>query len=357
MKKLLHVFAMLAITLILLAVIEGFSSFVLSAKNISDTPKIDISVYDQLLGWTGNPGIHVPDEYGEGKYVRINENGFRHSGKIDSEVQDNRIRILCSGDSFTFGQGVSNDSTWCHLLSKSNNKLETVNLAHIGYGVDQMYLRYLQEELSMEHMIHIFAFISGDLDRMLFDAKFGYGKPTLALDKETGELTTENVPVPRFRWNLHRLIQRADLRVVNLFQRVIGRLGSKNLDNSKKIEEVKEIASAVMLDVHQNAIERNVIPIFIYLPVEGDLVKDLPWRLWVIQSMKENSLNFLDLTPSLRELSAGQVSSFFIPDNSIAKDHYTEAGNMWVADTVYKNIRELNDVSALLGIVDKNIKK
>jgi len=354
-SKTLNLIAILAITVLFFAMIEGLSSFLLSANDFSSDQSEErsgITQFDSSLGWVGDPGLFVKDEYGDGKFVQINENGFRDSNNTSKAVSDGQIRAICSGDSFTFGQGVANDSTWCHLLSNFNSALATVNLGQNGYGVDQMYLRYIEDGLKLEHSIHIFAFISSDLDRMSLDSHYGYGKPMLKIDSDTGTLITKNTPVPKMRWDLHRLVRRVNLRSVEFLQRLTSRFSSSEINNSK-LEEVGPVASKVMIEVHRNAVERNIIPIFIYLPTQRDLVKDASWRLWAKKNMQQHNLNFLDLTPILRALPAGEVSTFFIPQNNRARGHYTEAGNKWAAETIFQAIHDFAGIKDLLNRTDK----
>ena len=113
-------------------------------------------------------------------------------------ISHSMARAVCSGDSFTYGYGVGNDQTWCARLAAINLCLDTVNLGQGGYGVDQAYLRYRRDAGTLDHDLHLFAFISSDFTRMRSDSFRGYGKPVLKL--EDGALVVTNVPVPRRPW-------------------------------------------------------------------------------------------------------------------------------------------------------------
>lgn len=73
--------------------------------------------YDELLGWINKPQQDLPDMYGTGIGLRTNRQRFRNEQDVDKSVTGDTRRIICSGDSFTFGYGVSNSQAWCQLLS------------------------------------------------------------------------------------------------------------------------------------------------------------------------------------------------------------------------------------------------
>ena len=301
-----------------------------------------------MLGWAPKPKVFIPDEYGEDEYVKINENGFRDDDDTNKIAEDHKIRIFCSGDSFTFGQGVANNETWCHYLGLLNDNFDSVNLAQNGYGVDQMYLRYKRDAISLEHSIHIFAFISGDLDRMSVDTKYGYGKPIMKVDADSGELITDNIPVPKLRWDLHRLINRLNFRSIDFLQRILSKVFKKSDPLDIDYEKVGLIAEKVMLEIHRNSAANNVIPVFVYLPTKNDLWKDYPWRLWSEKTMEKHGLNFIDITVSMRERSVSEGYRFFIPPHKPGGGHYSESGNAWIAETIYKEIEKMPGIKKLI---------
>ncbi len=89
-------------------------------------------------------------------------------------------RLVCSGDSFTFGYGVGDEATWCALLATIPPGIETVNMGQGGYGLDQAYLWYRRDGLHLGHQVHVMALITRDFERMASDRFVGYGKPLLS---------------------------------------------------------------------------------------------------------------------------------------------------------------------------------
>ena len=191
--------AFVVISGLIFVIVEGLSSTTIAVREVLRKPShFKVNRYDEYLGWVGIPRTYIPDMYGSGKYVRTNARGFRNDDETEVRMPKGKLRIICSGNSFTYGLGVANNRTWCHRISELNNRFETVNMGQPGYGVDQMFLRYVRDGIVLEHSIHIFAFIQHDLDRMAFRSTVGYGKPVLRLDHEV--LVADNVPVPHFRW-------------------------------------------------------------------------------------------------------------------------------------------------------------
>ena len=95
-------------------VIEGSSSLLLFLRDITVLrwEAGPYSEYDQDLGWIGRRNASLPDFWSKGVGVRINGQRFRAAYEIAPVVPAGKIRVICSGDSFTFGDGVRNADTW-----------------------------------------------------------------------------------------------------------------------------------------------------------------------------------------------------------------------------------------------------
>ncbi|MGH2604427.1 MAG: hypothetical protein ACRDJ9_34190, partial [Dehalococcoidia bacterium] len=209
----------------LLIVVEGLSSVLLftwDALHASLNHGLRHSRYDPMLGWAPIPDLDLPDMYGAGVYLRTNSQGFRGGREYPEAVPPGKHRVICSGDSVTFGQGVDDGHSWCRLLESLDQRLETVTMAFPGYGVDQAYLWYKRDAARLQHDVHLFAPVADDFRRMQFKRAYGYGKPFLAT--ESGELTVKNVPVPEGRYRTPWLTQSlqaiASLRVVQAIRRI-----------------------------------------------------------------------------------------------------------------------------------------
>jgi hypothetical protein len=132
--------------------------------------------------------------YGPRAYLRTNAQRFRNNADVARAVPSGRLRIICSGDSFTLGYGVSNDDAWCNRLAVLDHRIDAINMGQGGYGIDQAYLKYTRDASSIDHDVQILAFITEDFGRMRSATFLGYPKPVLVLDH--GALAVRNVPVP-----------------------------------------------------------------------------------------------------------------------------------------------------------------
>lgn len=121
------------------------------------------NVYDALLGWSiGKLGSQPPyysDHHGyrcsKDRYDALIANRVFHH---DTTTWD----IVCLGNSFTHGDEVSFEQTWPYQVEQLTGK-KTLNLGVGGYGIDQAYLRYQQENPKAK--LVILAMVAGDLDR------------------------------------------------------------------------------------------------------------------------------------------------------------------------------------------------
>ena len=59
--------------------------------------------YDAELGWVNKPDAFDADAYGHGVYVRTNAMRARANRDFTASRPSNRVRVVCTGDSFTYG--------------------------------------------------------------------------------------------------------------------------------------------------------------------------------------------------------------------------------------------------------------
>src|SRR5580658_4271220 len=87
-------------------------------------------VHDDLLGYVPRPGYHD-------FRLRIDSNGLRFTGE---EHHTNLPPILAVGDSYTFGEDVSDSETWPAYLQRLTGQ-RVLNGGVSGYGFDQIVMR------------------------------------------------------------------------------------------------------------------------------------------------------------------------------------------------------------------------
>lgn len=335
--------AVMLVTVLLFALIEGLSSMVLfvrEARQVTDLPSRVHAQHDTLVGWINQPNVRLTDLYGAGRSLTTNSRGFRATVELTPLPAAGRIRVVCSGDSFTLGYGVGDESTWCSLLATLDPRLETANLGHAGYGIDQAWLLYRREAPHLGHDVHVFAFIYDDFRRMALREFVGKPKPALALKDDS--ITITNVPVPaagRFaKWKVNRGVFR-ELRSIDLASRVLGRLaGSAAADaDDASGEAMVPVALAVFADIAARDRAAGVRTLFVYLPMS---VNDVGWGggfgARLAQEMDRRGLPFLDVRDTFHRLPHDSMHALY----STEWKHYSEAGHRLAARLILERLQQ-----------------
>jgi hypothetical protein len=298
--------------------------------------------YDELLGWINMPNIYIRDMYGPGMYLKTNVQRFRNNNSFSLQPPPNKIRIICSGDSFTFGFGVDNEHTWCQHLDSINGKLETINMGQGGYGIDQAYLWYNRDGQKLNPDILILSFITSDLYRMKSDKFFGFDKPILKL--ENGILVTQNVPIrkPFSVWFNHKRLIIANLNSIRILNKLFYKTFWRRVSLDDK--QIKELVLRIFQDLTKINQNNNIITVFVYLPMKNDY-KDNDsdsWRQFMHAELAKHNLLFIDLVDEFRKLPPQYIDPLFIKERlinySYTIGHYSKEGNLFIAKILYNKL-------------------
>jgi hypothetical protein len=354
------------VPLLIFLLFEGIASTILFVEQLANTKPVAErlhTAYDPELGWVNIPNTHIDDIYGPGRYVHINAQGFRNDEDLDFEVPPGQVWAICSGDSFTFGFGVSNQETWCHLLSELEPRLQTVNMAQGGYGVDQAYLWYERDGDQIAHQLNLFAFITADFDRMQRPLFLGYGKPVLEV--ENGELVLTNVPVSRqafvLPWTTTPYQGAFDeLKSVQLLNQTFFK---NRTDTSRPpIDEpaIQEVAGKILEEMYRLNQERGSELVLVYLPVYADHKPNLKTdtrRRYAEQGAAKLGLIYIDLVDDFRQLPEDELESLFIPNGAIdfpgAAGHYSVKGHEYIANRLYQELMTHPKIVEILDSVEQ----
>ncbi len=93
------------------------------------------SIFDRDIGWVPRPDF-------QWKMHSINALGLRGPRLYPETPSDPDKRILCVGDSFTFGYEVEDDQTYPHHAEQLVPGTEWINLGNCGSGLTQSLLQY-----------------------------------------------------------------------------------------------------------------------------------------------------------------------------------------------------------------------
>ena len=146
-KNLLRWFTVSLSTLLTLAVVELALRLFLPPIQVGPT----FTTFSEDLGFENKKNLdcrRLTTEYDT--RVTTNEHGLRNP-PLSLEKPPGTVRILCAGDSVTFGKGVEDDEPFCRLLEDRLNaqategapRYQMLNAGVVSYGTTNE-LRYLQ---------------------------------------------------------------------------------------------------------------------------------------------------------------------------------------------------------------------
>jgi hypothetical protein len=354
-KALRAVTIVAAVTLLLFLVLEGAASVFFTTRMLFFREvgfmraEQAHAEYDELLGWVNRPNVHLPDLYGPGIGFRSNTQRFRADHDYPVEPPPGVSRVICSGDSFTMGHSVADDETWCALLGTTVPGVETVNMGMAAYGIDQAFLWYRRDGVTLQHNLQIFAFITPDFQRMASGSYGDYPKPYLEL--VDGRLEVRNVPVPQmFSLIPQRERVRSAVRNLNLVQfghSVLDRLGAQSIAPEWRVMDdnaVRAVSAKVFEELRDLNAARGSTLVLVYLPRTGDsseggstwAVPSDDWRAFVRREADRLGIRFIDLVEAFRELPLDVGEQLFI--EPYQPSHYNTRGNAWVAQQLRERL-------------------
>lgn len=222
----------------------------------------EFDVHHPTRGWALRPNLRDLDVY-RGKRLNSNSRGLRGRQEFDYEKPKGAVRILVLGDSFTFGEDVSDDETYSHALAELLPGVEVLNMGVHGYGHDQM-LVYLREEgVKYQPDAVVLGFISDDMERNLLAFR-DYAKPRFAL--RDGRLVLTRTPVPTPEEMIAAEPWRS--KFVDLFTMLRSRWRSA----ARETEE-RTLTLALLDAMDETARSIGARSAFAYLPVYGEITR------------------------------------------------------------------------------------
>lgn len=238
--------------------------------------------------------------------------------------------VMMFGDSFTFGEEVSDDEAYPSILSKNAPELRVMNFGVHGYGHDQMLL-YLKEIIG-DHTPRIvtLGFYRGDVERNTRTFR-DYAKPRFVLTRSSPPaLRLTNVPVPspedlsRHSFTASRFGFLLSL-VMERLQRAINPTAGEDEANKLTAEILNEFASVVR--------RHGALPIFVYLPDRRELRHPRLSAIPLFNAICERAAaTCVDTTP---QFSSVKNRALLFSRNG----HYSRAGNELVATAILKTLR------------------
>ncbi|MCK4679578.1 hypothetical protein KAT82_00485 [bacterium] len=194
-RRLLVPLALLTASVVLtLAVVEVGLRLVAPSENIANVE------YEPLRGWRGavNARFTFEDDPVRMEVVH-NSRGYRDLERT-GESPDGAERILCCGDSFTWGWGVEQDSIYTRVLEdacrEERRLVEVINMGICGQGTAQAFIGLRDHGFDYRPAVVVYQAADNDIPGNLRPGGRGmWRKPYFVLEDD-GALVLHDCPVP-----------------------------------------------------------------------------------------------------------------------------------------------------------------
>jgi hypothetical protein len=297
--------------------------------------------YDPVLGWVPRAGAAGDDNVWRTD-VTIRADGTRSNGReSDANPPGGPELIVAVGDSFTFGDEVSDADTWPAALERLTG-VRIVNGGVFGYGVDQSYLRAKRLIETYAPSVLIFSFIPDDIARTELSERTSVQKPYFEV--RDGELVLRNTPVPPPRHGafqawlrpMKELASRSYL-VHDLMSRMFPAFWFNDAWRDVRAHQDGAGVSCRLLRGLERETAAAGIAFVVLAQYQFDSAEkpdDLAAVEKVIGCLDRANTKLVDLRRAFASLKARDPARF----ESYFADHMTAAGNRFVATQVFEEM-------------------
>jgi hypothetical protein len=221
--------------------------------------------FHERRGWVSRPLLRDQLVFGD-EVLNTNSAGFRGTREFPLERSSGSFRIAVLGDSFTFGDEVSDDETYPSQLQALLPKAEIINMGVHGYGHDQMLLLFEDEGIGYRPDLVILGFVAPDMHRNLLTFR-DYAKPSFAL--VDGALVLRGVPLPPPEQFLREQSWEPNLLgVLRLLRERFGR------DQHEVEVRAARLTAAILDRLSERCRAGGIDLVLFYIPVPGEASSD-----------------------------------------------------------------------------------
>ena len=293
--------------------------------------------FDNELGWTPKQGNHQNKVWNT--TVTILEDGIRSNGNTINP--ENKETILVVGDSFAFGDQVSDEETWPARLEELADT-KVINGGVFGYGVDQTYLRMRSLASKYRPNIIIFGLIPTDIYRCELSVRTSAPKPYFDIS-DSGELVLMNkhlVPInsPSSLDYFRKVIGYSYVAHRSIFQ-AFPEYWLQGLGKTKRVHaKGTEIACRIFQQLKRYAGKERV-KIYVLVQYEKDgFERQFGFLDEAIACIDQDVIEVVDLRSSLAEVKEHDINKY----EGFFDGHMTREGNNFVASILWGTIGDRN---------------
>ena len=293
--------------------------------------------FDPSLGWIPKIGFSTADNRW-GTQVTIVDHGVRSNGNGETKLRDGSP-ILAIGDSFTFGDEVSNTETWPSILERLLKK-KVINAGVFAYGIDQAFIRLTMLLDIYRPDTIIFSFIPPDIARCEYSTAMGADKPYFKVSNN--KLVLMNSPLKRPSEGsvptLHEI-----LGYSSFIHKLMMKLnpswwlqGGRSWNENPTGANGEEITCLIFKELKTTANQKNIRNVYVVVQYGADLDPKLQVSVdSVKRCIEKEAVTVVDLKNRLLEiknLNPERYGTLFL------KKHMTYEGNYFVAENILKSM-------------------
>ncbi|TAN45281.1 MAG: hypothetical protein EPN22_04630 [Nitrospirae bacterium] len=297
--------------------------------------------FDAKLGYIPRVGFDSTENFW-GTKVTIGDDGIRSNGGDPGPHRKNSPKILAVGDSFTFGDQVSNDETWPAYLERLTG-IPVLNGGVFGYALDQIVIRagMLTEKYRPE--ILLISFIPDDITRSELANRRNTPKPYYTVEGNRlvlhdSHIIEKNITAPAFLWDSARNILG--------YSYFIHRVMSKNAPTlwyygtyqywKKSGADPEQVSCLLMDKLKELETASGAKTILIAQYSSSPSARHLALSKKLIDCAKKTGINVLDFYPVLEEIKRNAPEKH----SRMFDGHMTALGNRIIAQELKDHLKE-----------------
>lgn len=305
-------------------------------KNLSialaNSNYVGFSKFDQSFGYIPMENFDgiINAEGWKNVRVTIDKNGFRAND--NTKIKElNSVNVLTIGDSFTFGDQVSNNETWPSCLERKINA-KVMNAGVFGYGAAQALKRgeYLLSK-NKYHAVIFSILVNDDFERDRLVYRNGFPRPSVI--EENNKIKWDSIEVPPKSGSKYNSKSRYGKIYTLIYENsylffTIGnalklepRKSDLTLEN-KKSPDKEKIIKWVLQRFENLEIEKKILLLQYGSDIKNpELIKE---RMLITKASKNLNYKIIDTYEVLSKYNA----------SSIWNNHHTPYGNEIICHTV-----------------------
>ena len=285
--------------------------------------------FHERRGWASRPLLRDQRVFGD-EVLNTNSAGFRGTREFAFEKAPGTFRIAVLGDSFTFGDEVSDHEAYPAQLHALLPRAEIINMGVHGYGHDQMLLLFEDEGVRYRPDLVILGFVAADMYRNLLAFR-DYAKPSFVLVESA--LVLRGVPVPPPEQFLRE--RSFQPKLVGVFQLLKERFMR---DRDALRERAEQLTAAILDRLAEGCRASGAALVLFYIPVPGEAKGETtPWAA-------ERAF-FETYCSGNRQVSCGSALSAIREEIARGRKfeptpHWDSAGNRVIAESLRNHLCE-----------------